>query len=157
VRVDGNDLLAVHRVVSEGVARARGGGGPTFIEAFTYRIGAHSTSDDPNLYRSQAEVDAWAAKDPLARLRAHLVHRGLLDDAAHPGGRPGAPSDYDAALEQELNAEIAEAIASVEELPPPARETLFDDVYADPPWHLAEQRAELLRCPPAPSHGGGRH
>ncbi len=143
VRVDGNDLLAVYRVIAEATARARSGGGPTFIEAFTYRIGAHSTSDDPNLYRSQAEVDAWSARDPLARLRAHLVHRGLLDDAA------------DAALEHELGAEIAEAIAAVEGLGPPARETLFDDVYAELPWHLAEQRAELLRGPPAPTHGGG--
>jgi pyruvate dehydrogenase E1 component alpha subunit len=143
VRVDGNDLCAVYRVVAEATARARAGNGPTFIEAFTYRIGAHSTSDDPNLYRSRAEVEAWAAKDPLARLRSHLVHRGLIDDAA------------DVALERELSAEIAEAIAAVENLAPPARETLFDDVYAELPWHLAEQRAELLRMPPAPSHGGG--
>jgi pyruvate dehydrogenase E1 component alpha subunit len=145
VRVDGNDLLAMYSAIEEGVTRARGGGGPTFIEAFTYRIGAHSTSDDPNLYRSQAEVEAWMARDPVARLRAHLVHRGLLDDAA------------DTALERELNAEIAEAIAAVESLGPPARETLFDDVYAELPWHLAEQRAELLRGPRAPSHGGGGH
>ncbi len=59
--------------------------------------------------------------------------------------------------EQELNAEIAAAIAAVEALGPPARETLFDDVYAELPWHLAEQRAELLRMPPAPSHEGGAH
>jgi pyruvate dehydrogenase E1 component alpha subunit/2-oxoisovalerate dehydrogenase E1 component alpha subunit len=79
------------------------------------------------------------------RLRAHLVHLGLCDDAK------------DAALEQELNAEIAAAITAVEALGPPDRETLFDDVYAELPWHLAEQRAELLRHPPAPSHGGGGH
>lgn len=155
VRVDGNDLLALHRVIFEAVDRARRGEGPTFIEAFTYRIGAHSTSDDPTRYRSQAEVEAWMAKDPLLRLRAHLVHRGLIDDAR------------DAALEQELNAEIAAAITEVEALGAPARETLFDDVYADLPWHLAEQRAELLRNPPStlgetpkppgPSHQGAGH
>jgi pyruvate dehydrogenase E1 component alpha subunit/2-oxoisovalerate dehydrogenase E1 component alpha subunit len=145
VRVDGNDFLAVYRVIADAVARARSGEGPTFIEAFTYRIGAHSTSDDPNLYRSQAEVDAWAARDPLARLRGYLVNRGAIDDAA------------DAALERELVAEIAEAVTAVEGLGPPARETLFDDVYAELPWHLREQRAELLRVPPAPSHGGGGH
>lgn len=145
VRVDGNDLLAVYKATSEAVARARRGEGPSFIEAFTYRIGAHSTSDDPTRYRSQAEVEAWMARDPLARLRAHAVHRGLLDDAR------------DAALEDELNAEIAAAIQSVESLGPPARETLFDDVYAELPWHLAEQRAELLRHPAAPSHPGSGH
>jgi pyruvate dehydrogenase E1 component alpha subunit/2-oxoisovalerate dehydrogenase E1 component alpha subunit len=143
VRVDGNDVLAVYHAVSEAAARARGGGGPTFIEALTYRIGAHSTSDDPTRYRSQAEVEAWMKRDPLARLRAHLVHLGLLDDAA------------DTALEQELNAEIAAAVAEVEALGPPARETLFDDVYAERPWNLEEQRAELLKTPPAPAHGGG--
>jgi pyruvate dehydrogenase E1 component alpha subunit len=144
-RVDGNDVLAVYRIVSEAVARARRGEGPTFIEAFTYRIGAHSTSDDPTRYRSQDEVEVWMKRDPLARLRAHVVHRGLLDDAK------------DAALEQQLNAEIATAIAAVESLGPPARETLFDDVYAELPWHLAEQRDELLRHPPAPSHEGSGH
>jgi pyruvate dehydrogenase E1 component alpha subunit/2-oxoisovalerate dehydrogenase E1 component alpha subunit len=76
VRVDGNDLLAVYHVVAEAVSRARRGEGPTFIEALTYRIGAHSTSDDPTRYRTQEEVEAWMKKDPLARLRAYLVGRG---------------------------------------------------------------------------------
>lgn len=143
VRVDGNDLLAVHKVVSEAVARARGGGGPTFIESLTYRIGAHSTSDDPTRYRSQDEVEIWMKKDPLARLRNYVVSRGLLDEAA------------DTAMEAELNAEIAAAIIEVEKLGPPARETLFDDVYAELPWHLEEQKAELMRTPPAPSGAGG--
>jgi pyruvate dehydrogenase E1 component alpha subunit/2-oxoisovalerate dehydrogenase E1 component alpha subunit len=139
LRVDGNDVLAVYGAVSQAAARARAGGGPTFIEALTYRIGAHSTSDDPTRYRSDAEVEAWLARDPLARLRRHLVHRGLLDDA------------LDATLEQELSDEIGAAIGQGEAFGPPARETLFDDVYAEPPWHLAEQRAELLRTPKAPS------
>ena len=81
VRVDGNDLLAVYEVVHDAIVRARSGGGPTFVEALTYRIGAHSTSDDPTRYRSEAEVDAWRKKDPLDRLRRHLVVRGLVDDA----------------------------------------------------------------------------
>lgn len=145
VRVDGNDVLAVYRVVTEAVARARSGGGPTFIEALTYRIGAHSTSDDPTRYRSQDEVETWMKRDPLARLHRHLVRMGLLDDAA------------DADLEQALNAEIAAAITEVEAFGPPARETLFDDVYAELPWHLVEQRAELLKTPPAASQGAGGH
>ena len=142
VRADGNDLLAMFHVVREAVARARSGGGPTFIEALTYRIGAHSTSDDPTRYRTQEEVEAWMMKDPLQRLRRYLAQRGLIDDAA------------DAALEHAINTEIAAAIAEVEKHGPPARETLFDDVYAELPWHLREQREALAKLPPAPTHGG---
>jgi pyruvate dehydrogenase E1 component alpha subunit len=116
--------------------------GPTFVEALTYRIGAHSTSDDPTRYRDEAEVEAWRKKDPLDRLRKHLVVLGLVDDAS------------DAALEAELTAQINAAVKEVEELPPPDRETLFDDVYADLPWHLREQKAELMASPKAPAHGG---
>lgn len=141
VRVDGNDLLAMYTVLSEAAARARDGQGPTFIEALTYRIGAHSTSDDPTRYRSEDEVEAWRKKDPLDRLRKHLVFLGLVDDAS------------DAALEAELMSEINEAVKRVEELPPPPREALFDDVYAELPWHLREQRAELEASPKAPAHG----
>ena len=143
VRVDGNDVLALYHVISDAVARARAGRGPTYIEALTYRIGAHSTSDDPTRYRAQEEVELWMERDPQARLRRHLVHRDLLDDAT------------DAALEQELNAEIAAAVSAIEALPPPDRETLFDDVYKELPWNLADQREELRRAPPAPAHGGG--
>ncbi len=145
VRVDGNDVLALYRVISDAVARARTGRGPTYIEALTYRIGAHSTSDDPTRYRAQEEVELWMERDPQARLRRHLVHRELLDDTT------------DAALEQELNAEIAAAVTAIEGLPPPDRDTIFDDVYKELPWNLADQREELRRTPPAPAHGGGTH
>ncbi len=140
VRVDGNDLLAVCKVLKDAIARARSGGGPTFVEAVTYRIGAHSTSDDPTRYRSDEEVEAWKKKDPLDRLRKHLVSRGLMDDAR------------DAALEKDLQDEISPAIKKVEELPPPSRASLFEDVYANLPWNLAEQRDLLERLPPAPHH-----
>ena len=141
VRVDGNDLLAVYRVMRAAIDRARAGEGPTFVEAVTYRMGAHSTSDDPSRYRSQAEVEEWAKKDPLDRLRRHLVHLGLVTDAG------------DAALEKELVAEIAAAVDEVEKMPPPARASLLEDVYAEMPWNLREQLAELQKLPPAPSHG----
>ena len=144
IRVDGNDVLALYHAISDAVARARAGRGPTYIEALTYRIGAHSTSDDPTRYRSQDEVELWMQRDPQARLRRHLVHLNLLDDAA------------DSALEEELNAEIAAAVNAIAALPPPDRETLFDDVYKELPWNLQEQREELRRTPPAPAHGGGR-
>ena len=143
LRVDGNDVLAVHRAMTEAVARARAGDGATFVECVTYRIGAHSTSDDPTRYRSDDEVRAWEKKDPLARLARHLRARGLLDDAA------------DAEIERAIVADVAAAIAEVEPVGAPDRLTLFDDVYAEPPWHLVEQRAALARTPPAPKHGEG--
>jgi len=138
IRVDGNDVLAVYRAVRDAVDHARRGDGPTFIESVTYRIGAHSTSDDPTRYRSQTEVDEWVKKDPLKRLRRHLDHMGYWSEAE------------DVALEATLNQEIAAAITEVEKHGPPGRETLFDDVHAEMPWHLREQRDELLAGPPAP-------
>ncbi|WP_394839921.1 thiamine pyrophosphate-dependent dehydrogenase E1 component subunit alpha [Pendulispora rubella] len=128
VRVDGNDLLAVYTVIQAAAQRAREGGGPTFVEALTYRIGAHSTSDDPTRYRSDAEVEAWKKKDPLDRLRRHLAVLGIVDEGV------------DAKLDAEFAAEIGEAVNQVEAMPPPPRESLFEDVYAVPPWHLVEQR-----------------
>ncbi len=139
VRVDGNDLLAVYGALQAALERARSGGGPTLLEAVTYRMGPHSTSDDPSRYRSQDEVDAWARKDPLARLRGHLQHLGLASEEA------------DAALDAELTAEIAGAVAEVEALPPPALETLVSDVYAEVPWHLREELAALKKIGPPPT------
>jgi pyruvate dehydrogenase E1 component alpha subunit len=139
VRVDGNDVLAVFKVVSEALARARAGGGATFIEAVTYRMGPHSTSDDPTRYRSRSEVDAWARKDPLDRLRNHLVHLGLVTAAS------------DDALRGELTAEIAAAVDEVERLAPQERESLFADVYARMPWHLKEQLESLKNIAPPPT------
>ncbi len=81
VRVDGNDVLACRAVVSAALDRARSGGGPSFIEAFTFRIGAHTTADDATRYRSVDEVDLWSARDPIARVRTYLESVGALDDA----------------------------------------------------------------------------
>jgi pyruvate dehydrogenase E1 component alpha subunit/2-oxoisovalerate dehydrogenase E1 component alpha subunit len=136
VRVDGNDFLASYVVMRDAFDRARAGGGPTFVEAVTYRMGAHSplgplgplgTSDDPAMYRSASEVEAWAGKDPLDRLRKHLLQMGLLTDAA------------DAALDEEISAEIRVAVTEAESLPAVERASLFGDVYAELPWHLREQ------------------
>ncbi|AKF08735.1 Branched-chain alpha-keto acid dehydrogenase, E1 component, alpha subunit [Sandaracinus amylolyticus] len=138
VRVDGNDVLAVYRVVKDAVDRARAGEGPTFVESLTYRMGPHSSSDDPTRYRSNDEVESWAKKDPLARFERYLQKAELLDDATKD------------AIEARLRAELDAALAQVEELGPPARETVFEDVYASLPAHLAEQRETLLALPPAP-------
>ncbi len=140
-RVDGNDVLAVYSTLKQAVDRARQGGGPTFVECVTYRIGPHSSSDDPTRYRSDEEVEMWRRRDPVDRFDKYLRKAELLDQA----GRE--------ALEKEINAEILEAIGRVEGLPAPDRATLFEDVYGEQPWHLREQEAELSKLPPAPSHG----
>jgi len=142
VRVDGNDVLAVHRVLDEAIARARRGDGPTFVEALTYRIGPHSSSDDPSRYRSNDEVEAWKARDPIARLDTFLRRRGLLDDARRQ------------ALDEEIDEEVLTALRAVEPLPLPPRESLFDDVYGGAlPRHLEEQRDALRAIPPRPTDG----
>jgi pyruvate dehydrogenase E1 component alpha subunit/2-oxoisovalerate dehydrogenase E1 component alpha subunit len=131
VRADGNDVLAVHRAVAEAARVARTGGGPTLIECVTYRRGAHSTSDDPTRYRDRAEEAVWSERDPLLRFRHHLGVLGLLD------------VELERRLEEAIEREIGDALALAQADPPPALNTLFDDVYAEPPWHLAEQRAAL--------------
>jgi pyruvate dehydrogenase E1 component alpha subunit/2-oxoisovalerate dehydrogenase E1 component alpha subunit len=144
VRVDGNDVLAVHRVVKDAVDRARAGEGPTFIECVTYRMGPHSSSDDPARYRSNDEVAAWAKKDPIERMEKYLRNAELLDD------------DAKRAFEEAIDAEIDAALAEVEEVGPPARETIFEDVFAELPAHLREQQRELLALRPAVlGHGSG--
>ncbi len=141
-RVDGNDICAVYLAINSAAARARSGGGPSFIECFTYRMGAHSSSDDPTRYRSNDEVEQWKLKDPLDRLRRTLVKLNLLDDAR------------DEALFQRADAEVKAAIVKVESAQNPERASLFEDVYQEVPWHLREQQAQLLTLPPAASHDG---
>lgn len=133
VKVDGNDARKVYAAAKEAVERARAGGGPTLIECETYRMGAHSSSDDPTRYRDQAEVDAWAKRDPIELFRKELVEEGLWSE------------EKDEALRQELLEEVNVAIRQAEAAPDPEVETLFDDVYAELPWHLREQREECLR------------
>jgi pyruvate dehydrogenase E1 component alpha subunit len=144
VRVDGNDVLAVHAAVREAAARARAGKGPTLIEAVTYRVGAHSSSDDPHRYRSEAEEAAWRDKDPLMRFESWLAGEGLLDAAAV------------AALRAALEAEIAAAVAAEEGVGPPPLASLVVDVYARTPGALVVQLAVLERVRATrPSDGGG--
>jgi TPP-dependent pyruvate/acetoin dehydrogenase alpha subunit len=133
VRVDGNDALALHAATREAVDRARDGGGPTLIEAVTYRLGGHNTADDPHLYRDDAEVAAWAARDPLARLEAWLRAAGILDEE----GRRR--------MEDELNELIRKAIEAEEAAAPLALRSLIEDVYVRPSPGLEEQLAELER------------
>jgi TPP-dependent pyruvate/acetoin dehydrogenase alpha subunit len=138
VKVDGNDAVAVYGAVKEAVDRARSGGGPTLVECETYRIGAHSSSDDPTRYRDENEVVAWKKRDPIDLLRGRLAGQGLWSALDEDTLR--------AKLLEEVNAAIAEA----EKKPDPPREGLFDDVYSALPWFLREQRDELLAAPPVP-------
>jgi pyruvate dehydrogenase E1 component alpha subunit len=128
IQVDGNDLLAVYAATQEAVGRAREGEGPTLIECVTYRLGVHTTADDPTKYRSDDEVKAWEKKDPLTRLVPYLERKGLVT--------PG--------IEDDVDAEIAAAIERFEAMPPPDPITVFDHVYAERPPHLERQRAEMI-------------
>lgn len=120
IRVDGNDVLAVLAVTRAALTRARTGGGPTLIEAVTYRMGAHTTSDDPTRYRDAAEVEAWRARDPILRLEAFLTNRGFIDAATKAA--------VDAEAEQ-----LAETVRhGVRGMVDPTALSIFDDVYAEP-------------------------
>jgi pyruvate dehydrogenase E1 component alpha subunit/2-oxoisovalerate dehydrogenase E1 component alpha subunit len=131
-RLDGNDVAGLYLAFQRAAERARAGLGPTFLECVTYRVGPHSTSDDPTLYRTEAEVEHWRGKDPILRLAHALEAQGALDEARRR------------ALDAELSAELDAALALAEAAPAPARASLFDDVYAQLPGHLLEQRKELL-------------
>jgi pyruvate dehydrogenase E1 component alpha subunit len=130
--VDGNDLLAVYHVVSEAVERARAGDGPTLIEAITYRMGAHTTADDPTRYRTEAEVQDWGRRDPLLRFRHFLMERQLLTELE------------DKRLQKEVAAELQEAVEAYEALPPLSPIRLFDLVYAQPSPQLKRQREGMF-------------
>jgi pyruvate dehydrogenase E1 component alpha subunit/2-oxoisovalerate dehydrogenase E1 component alpha subunit len=127
VRVDGNDILAVVQATREAIERARRGEGPTLVEAVTFRMGGHSSSDDPTRYRDPQLVAEWERRDPLARLRRYLQNERLL-----------AEGDEERMV-AEMNDEISAAVTAAEALPPPAIETLFTDVYRDMPKHIEEQ------------------
>ena len=131
VLVDGNDVLALAWATSEAAARARRGDGPTLIEARTYRRGAHSSSDDPSVYRDPGEPQEWETLDPLLRFRGYLVERKLWSDAD------------DDAFKERMEGELGRLLREVEQLPPPEHRTMFEDVFADMPPHLEEQAAFL--------------
>jgi len=138
LRVDGNDALAVYAAVNWAAERARSNLGPTLIEFFTYRAEGHSTSDDPSGYRPTNEAKAWPLGDPIERLKAHLIALGEWDDERH------------AAMAAEADAAVRAAQKESEKLgilPEQGKDdigSMFEDVYADVPWNLAEQREQAL-------------
>jgi pyruvate dehydrogenase E1 component alpha subunit len=134
-RVDGNDAELTLAAMTRAAEKARSGGGPTFLEMLTYRMGPHSSSDDPGRYRDEAVTRAWAERDPIALLRARLLADGVLD------------AESDAELTRSLTEELDRAVELAASAPPPAVSSLFDDVYAKQPRHLVEQARELLSLP----------
>ncbi|MFF3496343.1 pyruvate dehydrogenase (acetyl-transferring) E1 component subunit alpha [Streptomyces sp. NPDC002795] len=131
--VDGNDAAALHEVLTDAIARARGGGGPTLVEAVTYRMDAHTNADDATRYRSAAEVEMWRAHDPVLLLERELTGRGLIDEDGIQAVRDGAEE------------QAAELRARMNQDPVLDPMDLFGDVYAEQTPQLREQAA-LLRA-----------
>ncbi|WP_416964601.1 pyruvate dehydrogenase (acetyl-transferring) E1 component subunit alpha [Streptomyces sp. Agncl-13] len=129
--VDGNDAVAVHQVLADAVRHAREGGGPTLVEAITYRIEAHTNADDATRYRGDTEVEAWRAHDPIALLEHELTERGLIDEDGIKAARDAAETM------------AAELRAHMNQDPVLDPMDLFADVYAEPTPQLREQREQL--------------
>ncbi|MFE1170591.1 pyruvate dehydrogenase (acetyl-transferring) E1 component subunit alpha [Nocardiopsis sp. NPDC058789] len=131
VRVDGNDVLACLAVTRAALDNARTGNGPTLVEAFTYRMGAHTTNDDPTRYRDKAELDEWKAKDPILRVRRYLEANGLADEA------------FFTAVDEESD-RVGETVRTqCRSMPDPEPLDIFHEVYAEPNVHIDQQRAEF--------------
>jgi 2-oxoisovalerate dehydrogenase E1 component alpha subunit len=130
LRVDGNDVLACYAVTQKAMQAAREGQGPTLIEAFTYRMGAHTTTDDPTRYRLASELEMWKLRDPIERVRAYLVRGGLAE--------PEFFAEVDAEAKQ-VGARVREACRTMPD-PPPL--SLFDNVYAEPTAIVREEREQ---------------
>jgi len=131
VQVDGNDILAVMAVTRDALARARSGDGPTLIEAFTYRMAAHTTSDDPTRYRHAEDLEIWRLRDPIERLKVFLARQGIAD--RHFFNQV----DHEAA---DLAVVVREGVRAMAEPPSSA---MFDNVYAEPHRLLEQQRVRL--------------
>lgn len=132
VQVDGNDVLAVYKAVKEAVDRARSGGGPTFVEALTYRMGPHSSSDDPKRYRPATEEEEWRRKDPIERFRKYLQKQGIWTEA------------FEKELWDKARDEVNAAVKEVERAGQPTVSSMFDDVYHEMPPELRAQKDGLI-------------
>jgi pyruvate dehydrogenase E1 component alpha subunit len=132
VQVDGNDVLASYAVTAKHLDDARSGGGPQFIEALTYRIGAHTSSDDPTKYRTDDELASWVAKDPITRFAAFLRAEG-------------APQSFFDEVDEEAADFAADIRRRLLALEAPPADVIFDHVYSEPHQPVAEQKAWLQR------------
>jgi pyruvate dehydrogenase E1 component alpha subunit/2-oxoisovalerate dehydrogenase E1 component alpha subunit len=140
LRADGNDVFAVYETVKYAADKARRGDGPTFVELLTYRVSAHSSSDDPSRYRDEKVTEVWRhERDPLRRMETFLVKRGWLATGERE------------AIATQLEADVRDAIARQEAVGQPELATLIEDVYEQPTWNLREQMTELAEGPRAKS------
>jgi len=132
IQVDGNDILAMYVAVKEAMDRAKSGGGPTLIEAVTYRLIMHTTADDPTKYRTKEEVAPWLEKDPLIRTKLYLINKGIWDEKK------------DKAMMDSIFKEIDETVVSFESTVPFRQDKVFDHVFGDPHYTFKEQHQEFL-------------
>ncbi len=132
LRVDGNDVLAVYAVTESALQRAREGSGPTFLEAYTYRMGAHTTSDDPTRYRISADLEHWKSKDPIDRVKKYLSHQKIADE-------------YYAEVDAEAEDLALRLRSGCLSLPDPSPLSIFDQVYAETTPELQVQREQFAR------------
>src|SRR5579875_2591404 len=145
VRIDGADVLTVYAIVGAAAARARNGGGPALIEALTYRVGPHTTSDDPTRYRTAADDDPWKARDPIARCAERLRQRDAYDDT------------FASEVEAEANERAAQMRQTLLSATPDRPESLFDLVFANPPEALLREKAEFAATlEPVDENGGAQ-
>jgi pyruvate dehydrogenase E1 component alpha subunit len=137
IRVDGNDVLAMYAATKEAVERARNGGGPTLIEALTYRITPHTTADDPKKYRSEEECAVWAKREPMIRFKQYLEAKGLINDKVI--------AKWEEEIDEIIKAGVqaSEELAKSEELMDPMQ--MFDYMYAEMPPYLQKQKDELAK------------
>ncbi len=141
ILVDGSDIFAMIKATQDAVARARAGDGPTLIEALTYRFSAHSSSDDPSVYRDEkADQEKNAHMDPLPRFRNFLKKKDLWS------------AEWEQQTIQKTQDTLMQAIKIAEAMDLPQTETVFEDVYKEAPWNLREQKAEALRHKQKPAH-----
>ena len=133
VQIDGNDLLAVYQTTKEAIERARGGEGPTLVEAVTYRLGPHTTADDPGRYRAEALTEEWRRRDPLERVRLFLSERQVWSES------------WQQQIEKEAAEEVDLAIERAEGMSPLGPGEIFDAMFESLPPHLARQRVEATQ------------
>jgi len=132
VRVDGNDVFAVLKVVKDAVEKARNGGGPTLVECVTYRMSDHTTADDANRYRPAKDIETWKAKDPIERLRKYMKLKGILDDG------------YEKIVTDRVGRQVDGDVRNAEAVPAPGPSDIFDFMYEEMPRSLAEQKNAML-------------
>ena len=143
LQLDGNDALAVYVGTKEAVDRAKAGGGPTLIEAVTYRLSMHTTADDPTKYRSSEEVEKWKQLDPIPRYRGYLMKRGILDQ------------ELVDEIDEDVRGEVAAAVERYEASRDVDPLDCFDYTYAELPAELVEQREEFRAALERERHGHG--